>query len=553
MPTERSLLLPLVIGVTAAVSPASAFTMMPPASSCFKRPAASTSRHSASTTRTPSTGSSEGRAGATPAGLSASSADSEEGSEVLQPTGTIHPWYSIAPFKEAGPWANRSGAYFIDMIKANGGASVFKGHPGLAMTFLTDHANAEWFFSQPEGVLDRQDGAMFGSLKCKKDYIGESLPTLIANKEESHLPFREHAIAAFRSRVPYGQSAMTHASDTFYENLWENGMGEYTDVYDFFLQQTTHFLHEWVYGLGEEGGQPLPPFKDFVNANPTDVSVLIELELDTPVANALGKLLQLPNKPSAEQLASVDSIASTIRSSKVWAGFMDMLKDTDLDTKDLERSFMFTTNFQSAVAMAKQMRPIVATLTNNPAFLEELRKELDGQDLNFETVKGADNFPLLDSFHWEINRLWPAPSFTVKIAQTDLIVPTSCGKKYQVNKGDALCCEQALAQMDPSVFGSDAREVNPKRFLDNHDLKKKVFAYGYVDHDDVEGKQFGCVAHSIGMLDGIIKVLMGRWVQEAEWELATPAVVSADVYNAEVGPVDLSFAKVTPRKKTVKQ
>lgn len=44
----------------------------------------------------------------------------------------------------------------------------------------------------------------------------------------------------------------------------------------------------------------------------------------------------------------------------------------------------------------------------------------------------------------------------------------------QVNKGDALCCEQALAQMDPSVFGSDAREVNPKRFLDNHDLKKKA-------------------------------------------------------------------------------
>lgn len=68
-----------------------------------------------------------------------------------------------------------------------------------------------------------QDGAMFGSLKCKKEYIGESLPTLISNKKESHLPFREHAIGAFRSRVPFGQSAMTHAADTFYKNLWENG------------------------------------------------------------------------------------------------------------------------------------------------------------------------------------------------------------------------------------------------------------------------------------------------------------------------------------------
>lgn len=50
-------------------------------------------------------------------------------------------------------------------------------------------------------------------------------------------------------------------------------MGDYTLIYDFFLQQTTHFLHEWIYGLGEEGGAPLPDFKDFVNANPIDVSV----------------------------------------------------------------------------------------------------------------------------------------------------------------------------------------------------------------------------------------------------------------------------------------
>jgi len=40
---------------------------------------------------------------------------------------------------------------------------------------------------------------------------------------------------------------------------------------------------------------------------------------------------------------------------------------------------MFTTNFQSAVAVAKNMMPVVGTLTNDPAFLEELRKEVDGK------------------------------------------------------------------------------------------------------------------------------------------------------------------------------
>ncbi len=56
-----------------------------------------------------------------------------------------------------------------------------------------------------------------------EDYIGVSRPALIANKKESHLALREHAITAFRSRVHAGQSAITHATDTFYKKLWKEG------------------------------------------------------------------------------------------------------------------------------------------------------------------------------------------------------------------------------------------------------------------------------------------------------------------------------------------
>jgi len=44
-------------------------------------------------------------------------------------------------------------------------------------------------------------------------------------------------------------------------------------------------------------------------------------------------------------------------------------------------------------------------------------------------------------------------------------------------------------------------------------------------------------------------VCLVRWVQEAEWELTSPPVIDADAFVAEVGPKDMSFAKVTPRKK----
>lgn len=79
-----------------------------------------------------------------------------KGGPVLKPTGTHYPWYSLAPIKEAVPWSARSAKYFADLMKANGGASVFKGHPGLKVTFLTDYISTEWFLSQPQSVLDRQ-------------------------------------------------------------------------------------------------------------------------------------------------------------------------------------------------------------------------------------------------------------------------------------------------------------------------------------------------------------------------------------------------------------
>lgn len=40
---------------------------------------------------------------------------------------------------------------------------------------------------------------------------------------------------------------------------------------------------------------------------------------------------------------------------------------------------MFNTGFQSSSAIAKNMEYCIGTLTANPDFLEELRKELDGK------------------------------------------------------------------------------------------------------------------------------------------------------------------------------
>ena len=41
------------------------------------------------------------------------------------------------------------------------------------------------------------------------------------------------------------------------------------------------------------------------------------------------------------------------------------------------------------------------------------------QELTLRSVTDVDQFPLLDSFHWEILRMFPAPPFYVKVSVTE--------------------------------------------------------------------------------------------------------------------------------------
>lgn len=151
MPNQRSMML-AVISVAAGLLPRSA-AFLPAPTAAWKR---SPSLHASTTTGTnPSTRDrAAAAADAAPAGSSVD--EPAAGGRPVEPTGIHHPLYSLSPLIEGRRWALRDGQYFNELIKANGGASVFKGHPGLAVTFLTDHASCEWFFSQPQSVLDRQ-------------------------------------------------------------------------------------------------------------------------------------------------------------------------------------------------------------------------------------------------------------------------------------------------------------------------------------------------------------------------------------------------------------
>lgn len=98
------------------------------------------------------------------------SSSSQQG-EVLEPEGTHHAWWSLAPLIEAGQWSSSPGEYFKSKSDAVGGAPIFKCHPGLASIAITDHASGQWFFNQPDSVLDRQVGANTHRLPCMIKWV----------------------------------------------------------------------------------------------------------------------------------------------------------------------------------------------------------------------------------------------------------------------------------------------------------------------------------------------------------------------------------------------
>ena len=70
---------------------------------------------------------------------------------------------------EAAQWSATPGAYFNGLKAANGGAPVYKAHPGLACIAITDHAGGKWFFEQPDTVLDRQVRLLIVEIKNRAD------------------------------------------------------------------------------------------------------------------------------------------------------------------------------------------------------------------------------------------------------------------------------------------------------------------------------------------------------------------------------------------------
>ncbi|KAK0438948.1 cytochrome P450 [Armillaria borealis] len=77
-----------------------------------------------------------------------------------------------------------------------------------------------------------------------------------------------------------------------------------------------------------------------------------------------------------------------------------------------------------------------------------------------------DSMPFLNAAIKEALRLYPVAHSLIRTAPHDDVLPLSGGKTLAIPKGQTLVCSAYLYNRLPSLWGDDAEEWNPARFLD---------------------------------------------------------------------------------------
>ncbi|KAJ7629465.1 cytochrome P450 [Mycena polygramma] len=121
-------------------------------------------------------------------------------------------------------------------------------------------------------------------------------------------------------------------------------------------------------------------------------------------------------------------------------------------------------------------------LAKHLKFQEQLRNEILGT--THSTESGYDNVPLLNAFIKETLRLHPIVPLSDQIAVEDTVLPLGTGivtatgeyiTSLPVKKGQLVTLGIASYQRLPSIWGSEAEEFNPARWLEGSAYKGEAF------------------------------------------------------------------------------
>ncbi|KAK0197850.1 cytochrome P450 [Armillaria mellea] len=209
-------------------------------------------------------------------------------------------------------------------------------------------------------------------------------------------------------------------------------------------------------------------------ANPS-ASELILVDLMRMLPGTVLKLLRLVPTREFRQIISVGHVAKEIarRIMALHNGMqtpegdgdvLDVLgqsraRDGKIQDDEVEAQLMTFITAASETA-SSSVSWLLYELAAHPEHQSMIRAELN-------QFNDYDSLPFLNAVIKECLRLYPGAHSLIRTAPHDDVLPLSGGKTLAVPKGQTLVCSAFLYNRLPSLWGDDAEEWNPARFLDN--------------------------------------------------------------------------------------
>lgn len=420
--------------------------------------------------------------------------------------GHWHGPLSLGPLKEVVRFVQECDDYTKE-LRAQHGSSVFKGHPGIRTTFITDMAGLDFVFHASPEELDRLDDAEpgFGGLLFNRhEMLGGVVPALLSHSG-NHGPARALIVEAIKLRRDHFAPACQKVHDYGIPMLRDPARGVAVD-----FQHATHhaaisIAFEWMFGItpGPAGAHVQSWLKGCFG-----------LKSDQPVSNAIARTVsRRKNGPTAAQRKFSEDTMESIRRCGPYPQFLEVARRVGVPEKDVAAHLMFATAFNATGGTFTTLHPALAQLSVDQVTRERLAEELG----HFRgDVWALNKLPFLEDFFLEAMRLFGRPRHYYRRAKLDLTLPTSLGPAVSVKAGTTLCLVATVARQDRTVWGDDASVFDPERYERYPELRARVCPFG---PPPSARNEYGCAGAANGVASILWKSLAATLGRSMDWKL----------------------------------
>jgi len=419
---------------------------------------------------------------------------------------------------------------FTKEHRAAAGSSVFKAHPGVRSTFITDMAGMDFVFSAPPEVLDRiQDGQPgFGCLGLNNtELLDGVVPALVARGEE-HAQARALVVRCLQARQDAFEPGCLDLLHHGPPMLRGREPGEAVPFGAALHQGVLALCFRWLFELEES-----PDGADAVTWLRGCFSMRSDESLSDVLANKLGRL---KNGPRAATKAFSQDTLRRIRRSATYPAFEAIAEELGIPGADIAAHMLFLVGFNVTGGAYATAFPALAQLSVDRGARDWLREELEDFDGDLSDL---DRLPRLHDFMLEAMRLFGRPRQFYRRAMRDLRIPVSVGAPVFVPAGTTLVLVATLARQDRTVWGEDAAIFDPYRFGRRPELRGRVHSFG---PPSTAPNQFGCVGDQLGVAAVLWKALVGGMVRRSDWKLDPWPEPDVDAFSGVV-PDELEWIR----------